>query len=324
MHAIIPVAGVGSRLRPHTYALPKVLLNVAGKPIIGHILDKIIHEGFTSATIIIGYLGDQVKEYVTSRYSLNVDFVEQEERRGLAHALHLARNSFPTDPMLIILGDTIFEVDLKPVIRGDYTAIGVKYVEDPRRFGVAEVRDGFVSRFIEKPEHPTSNYAIVGLYWIKNPALLDQCISELIANDVKTKGEYQLTDALEMMVERGEKIKTFQIDGWYDCGKPETLLSTNHHLLEKQPPPPAMEGVVFVHPVFVGKNVKLARSIIGPFATIGAGADVSDSIVRNSIVGEDAVVQKALLDNSIVGNNAVVRGTYKRVNVGNSAEIDFY
>src|SRR5574341_561345 len=135
MRAIIPVAGVGSRLRPHTYTLPKVLLNVGGKPIIGHILDKIIEDGFDEATIVIGYMGDMIRQYVQSNYSVKVDFVEQEERKGLAHAIHLAKPTGSNQPVLIILGDTIFDVDLKPVIRGEYTAIGVKHVEDPRRFG---------------------------------------------------------------------------------------------------------------------------------------------------------------------------------------------
>jgi glucose-1-phosphate thymidylyltransferase len=138
MRAIIPVAGFGSRLRPHTYTLPKVLLNVAGKPIIGHILDHIIAAGFDEATIIVGYLGEMIRDYVRSEYRIKFDFVEQEERGGLAHAVYLAKESFASGPFLIILGDTIFDVDLKPVIHGKNTAIGVKQVEDPRRFGIAD------------------------------------------------------------------------------------------------------------------------------------------------------------------------------------------
>ena len=324
MHAIIPVAGIGKRLRPHTYSLPKVLLNVAGKPIIGHILDKIIADGFRSATMIVGHLGDQIREYVRSSYDIAVDFVEQEELKGLAHAIYLVREKFTADPFLIILGDTIFDVDLKPVIRGHYTAIGVKHVDDPRRFGVAELRDGTVVKLIEKPEHPTSNLAIVGLYWIKNTKLLQECLEEVVESDIRTKGEHQLTDALELMIQRGENMKTFPVEGWYDCGKPETLLSTNHHLLEKNSTSVTPEGVVVVPPVYIAQDAKITNSVIGPYATIAAGAVVTDSIVRNSIVSERAQVTKALLDNSIVGNNATVRGSYKRINVGDSSEIDFY
>ncbi|MBI5216053.1 MAG: NTP transferase domain-containing protein [Ignavibacteriae bacterium] len=324
MLAVIPVAGVGSRLRPHTYSLPKVLLNVAGKPIIGHILDKIIADGFTEATIIVGYMGEKIKEYVHANYSIKVDFIEQEERKGLAHAIHLAKGTLTDEPFLIILGDTIFDVDLKPVITSEHTSIGVKYVEDPRRFGITELREGFVSKFIEKPEHPTSNFAIVGLYWIKNPKLLEQCIDELLAKDIRTRGEYQLTDALQLMMERGDKIKTFQVDGWYDCGKPETLLSTNRHLLDKQQAVYNLDGVVVVPPVYISNKAKITHSVIGPYATIAANTVVADSVIRNSIVSEDAQVFRSLLDNSIIGNHAMVKGGFKRINVGDSSEIDFY
>ena len=324
MRAIIPVAGVGSRLRPHTYTLPKVLLNVAGKPIIGHILDKIIEEGFTEATIIVGYLGDKIREYIQTNYTLKINFIEQEERKGLAHSIYLAKDSLGSEPALIILGDTIFDVDLKPVMAGKYSSIGVKHVEDPRRFGVAEMQDGFVSHLIEKPEHPTSNLAIVGLYWIRNTKLLNECVDELIVKDIRTRGEYQLTDALGMMVKRGEQLKTFNVEGWFDCGKPETLLATNRHLLEKRPKAVPMDGVVIVPPVYISPKAKITNSVIGPYATIAAGAVVSDSLVRNSIVSEESQVSKILLDNSIVGNNAVLRGTFKRINIGDSSEIDFY
>jgi glucose-1-phosphate thymidylyltransferase len=324
MRAIIPVAGAGSRLRPHTYSLPKVLLNVAGKPIIGHILDKIIADGFTHATIIVGYMGDKIREYVTENYEIQADFIEQEERKGLAHSIYIARETFSSGPLLIILGDTIFDVDLKPVLGSKHSAIGVKHVEDPRRFGVAEVNNGFVQRLIEKPEHPTSNLALVGLYYITNTQLLTKCLEELIRKNIRTKDEFQLTDGLQLMVQQGEKMRVFTVEGWYDCGKPETLLSTNRHLLEKNSVAQKIPGVVIEPPVYISPTAKIANSIVGPYATIAAGAMVSESIVRNSIVGEEAQVHRALLDNSIVGTNATVKGTFKRINIGDSSEIDFY
>ena len=324
MRAIIPVAGFGSRLRPHTYTLPKVLLNVAGKPILGHIMDQIIRDGFTEATLIVGYLGDQVCDYVRSNYDIRVDFVEQEERKGLAHAIHIARHTISGEPLLIILGDTIFDVDLKPVIAGRGTSIGVKHGEDPRRFGIAEMKDGVVTRLVEKPEHPTSNYAIVGLYWIANPAKLLAAIDTIMQKDIRTKGEYQLTDALETMRAEGETITTFTVEGWYDCGKPETLLATNRHLLDGGRAVYQLPGVVIVPPVFIAPTAKITDSVIGPYATIAAGVHVTDSIVRNSILGEEARVQRALLENSIVGSNAFVSGSFKRINIGDSSEIEFH
>jgi glucose-1-phosphate thymidylyltransferase len=324
MKAIIPVAGVGSRLRPHTYTLPKVLLNVAGKPIIGHIMDKLIETGVKSATVVIGYMGDKIREYITANYNIQVDFVEQEERLGLGHSIYIARNTLPMEPVLIILGDTIFDVDLVPVLNQNESAIGVKLVDDPRRFGIAEVDNGYITKLIEKPEHPTSNLAIVGLYYITNTPLLIESLAWLVTENIRTKNEYQLTDALQLMINKGERIRTFPIEGWYDCGKPETLLQTNRHLLDKYPTQPFYDGSVIVPPVFISKKCTLSHSVIGPYTTIADGAVVRDAIIRNSIISEDAQVQGAIIENSIVGNNTTVRGVWKRINIGDSSEIDFF
>jgi glucose-1-phosphate thymidylyltransferase len=324
MRAIIPVAGVGSRLRPHTYSAPKVLLNVAGKPIIGHILENIIEAGFDEATIIVGYLGEMIKEYVLKNYSIKFDFVEQEERLGLGHAIYLSRQTFFDDPILIILGDTIFDVNIKSMISNQLTQIGVKYVHDTRRFGVAETENDYIIHVAEKPEKPKSNLAIVGLYYITHPQLLVTCLDEMIKSETRTKDEFQLTDALEMMIERGEKMKTFFVEGWYDCGKPETLLSTNQHLLGLQRVPSPIKGVVIQPPAFISAKAKVSNSIVGPNATIADHAVVENSIIRNSIIGEGATVVNALLEESLVGTNAVVHGNYKRVNIGDSSELEFY
>jgi glucose-1-phosphate thymidylyltransferase len=291
MRAIIPVAGVGSRLRPHTYTVPKVLLNVAGKPIIGHIMDKIIENGVDEATIVIGYLGEKIKDYILEHYSIKVDFVEQEERLGLGHAIYLSRHTISRSPILIILGDTIFDVNLKAMMKGEYSMLGVKKVDDPRRFGVAETVDGFISKLVEKPEHPNSNLAVVGLYYITQPQTLLDSLKEMIKANMKTKGEFQLTDALQMMIDRGEKVKTYSVEGWYDCGKPETLLETNRLLLAKAPKAKVPASVVIKPPVFVSP---------------------------------DANVTEALLEDSIVGSNSMVRGRYKRINIGDSSELEFY
>jgi glucose-1-phosphate thymidylyltransferase len=324
MRAIIPVAGVGSRLRPHTYTVPKVLLNVAGKPIIGHIMDKLVESGFDEVTIVIGYLGEKIRDYILGKYKIKVDFVEQEERLGIGHAIHLSRHTISRDPILIILGDTIFDVDLKTMLKTEHNVLAVKEVEDARRFGVVETKNGLVSRLIEKPEQPTSNLAVIGIYYIKNPQVLMDCLKEMIKRDLRTKGEYQLTDALQMMIEKGETMKTFTVEGWFDCGKPETLLSTNRHLLKQMPAPVVSNGIVIQPPVFVSPRANVKNAVLGPFATIAEGATVENSIVRDSIISEGAVVQDALLEESIVGSNAVVRGSYKRINIGDSSELEFY
>ena len=212
---------------------------------------------------------------------------------------------------------------MKPVIRENATAIGLKHVEDPRRFGIAELTDGLVTRFVEKPEHPTSNQAIVGLYWIAQPKKLLEAIDELLKKGIKTKGEFQLTDALEIMRAKGEKFVPFNVEGWYDCGKPETLLATNRHLLDGRTPGPPIPGVVVVPPVFISPNAKITDSVIGPYASIADGVHVSDSIVRNSIISEDARVQRTLLESSIIGSMAAVTGSFKKINIGDSSEINF-
>jgi glucose-1-phosphate thymidylyltransferase len=325
MRAIIPVAGVGSRLRPHTFTLPKVLLNVAGKPILGHIIDKIVGEGIREATIVVGHMGEKIREYVAAAYpGFSVEYVEQEERLGLGHAIYLARTTIGDAPVLIILGDTIFDVDLGPVLKGSVSAIGVKEVDDPRRFGVAETRNGAITRLVEKPEKPSTNLAVVGLYYLRNAPLLKKCLGDLVTLDRRTRGEYQLTDALQMMIEQGEPMVPFLVEGWYDCGKPETLLSTNRALLEKRSTSRKIPGVVVNEPVYIAPTAVLANCIIGPNTSVGDRAEISDAVIRNSIISENARVHAALLENSIVGNGSVLTGSYRRINVGGASEIDFF
>jgi glucose-1-phosphate thymidylyltransferase len=324
MHAIIPVAGFGTRLRPHTFSLPKVLLNVAGKPILAHILDQIIDDGVTSATIIVGYLGDAVREFTRQRYpALPVNFIEQTELLGLGHAIWMARKDIPSDgsPLFIVLGDTIFDVDLKSVFQGNTSALGVFHVDDPRRFGVVESEGGIATRLVEKPEHPKSNWMIAGLYYFQNPPLLRSCLEELVASDTRTKNEYQLTDALQMMIERGEKFATFPLQGWYDCGKPETLLSTNRALLDKESQSRALLRTVIQEPVFISETADVENAILGAYATIGAGTRVRNAIIHDSIIGDGAVVENIILTGSIVGNNARVQGSVRQINVGDSSEV---
>jgi len=325
MRAIIPVAGVGTRLRPHTYTHPKVLLNVAGKPIIAHIMDKIVEEGVKKATIIVGYLGDRIRNYLETNYDIELDFIYQEERRGLAHAIHMAKDTFKNDPLFIILGDTVFDVDLKNVLKKQESSLGVKEVDDPRRFGVAVTENGYVTKLVEKPQEPVSNLALVGLYLIQDSQLLTECLAELIRKNIKTKGEFQLTDALQIMLDRDYKMTTFPVEGWYDCGKPETMLSTNRHLLDQGSfhSHGVKDGNIIVPPVFISESASVRNSIIGPYATIADNTVINESVIKDSIIGTGSRVEQALLDRSIIGNEALVKGSYKRINLGDSSEIDF-
>ena len=323
MKAIIPVAGVGTRLRPHTFSHPKVLLNVAGKPIIGHIMDKLIAAGIDEAIVIVGYLGDMVEDWLLKNYTIKFTFVSQTELLGLAHAIWMCKPYvIANEPLFIILGDTIFDVDLQPVLQSSFSTLGVKHVDDPRRFGVAITTDeGNILKLVEKPDTPVSNLAIVGLYFLQQAGSLFASIDYLISNNIKTKGEYQLTDALELMIEGGEPFTTFPVHGWYDCGKPETLLSTNEILLKDNVSTKAYPGCIINDPVFIADNAILENSIIGPYTTIGEKAVITNVIIRNSIIGYNARVGHIMLDHSIVGNNAFITGSSQEINIGDYSEI---
>ena len=322
MKAIIPVAGVGSRLRPHTLSNPKVLLNVAGKPIIGHIMDKLIASGIDEAIVIVGYMGDMIEKWLLQHYSIKFTFVTQKELLGLAHAIWMCKPYVTEDePLFIILGDTIFDVDLDTVLKSPVSTLGVKEVEDPRRFGVAVTRDDKILKLVEKPDTPVSNLAIVGLYFLKQAGSLFKSIDYLIDKEIKTKGEYQLTDALQHMIELGETFTTFAVQGWYDCGKSETLLSTNEILLKDNTSTKKYPGSIINNPVFIADSATLENAIIGPNTTIGEHAVISSSIIKDSIIGNDAQVEHIILEQSIVGNNASITGTHRKINIGDFSEI---
>jgi len=325
MRAVIPVAGIGTRLKPHTYTTPKVLLNVGGKPMLGHILEKLLEEKVYKATFVIGHLGDQIKDYVKKEYpSIKADFIEQKKMDGLGHAIYTAIPTFDDKEIFIILGDTVFDVYLKDVFKDKQSALGVKKVDDPSRFGVAVLENGYINKLVEKPTTPISNLALVGLYYIANSDALVKSLNNLIKKDIRTKGELQLTDALQMMLDDGEKIKTFDVNGWYDCGKPETLLSTNRFLLDQKSVTKKFENVVINPPVFIAEDAKIENSVIGPYATIDKGCIIKESVIKNSIVGTNSQVSKAMLNGSIIGNNTIVKGAFKKLNIGDSTEIDFY
>lgn len=331
MKAIIPVAGIGSRLRPHTHTQPKVLLPVAGKPMLAHILDELTNLGFEEVTFIIGYKGEMIRDFVTANYQFKANFVNQPEMKGLGHAIWLAKSHHDTDePVLIVLGDTIFKANLKKVFEMEESALGVHEVEDGRRFGIVELDSKLqVKRLIEKPENPPTNLAIVGIYYMTHPRELFAALEEIVNDNVTTAGEIQLTDALQKMLDQGVPMRTFKIDGWYDCGKAETMLATNRDLLDKK-----MLGVqdysavaerypdcVIKMPVAIAESAVLENCIVGPHVSVSAGSVLKDCIVRNSIIGENAEASSIILNDSIISDKAKVAGSLFRLNVGDSSEI---
>lgn len=330
MKVVIPLAGFGKRMRPHTWSKPKPLVNVAGKPVLGHILDKLAHldVNVDELIFIVGWLGEQIEAYYqTSGYPYPARYVEQKELLGQAHAIWLARE-YLTGPMLIIFVDTVFEADLKGLEASGLDGIlYVKEVEDPRRFGVAVTdRNGLVQCLIEKPETFENRLAVVGVYYIHDSTWLLRAIEELMARGIQTKGEYYLADAFTLMIQQGARFGTREVWVWEDCGTPQDVLKTNRYLLEHGQDngavAPTIHSVV-IPPVYIAPSARVEHSIIGPYVTIAENSVVLRSIIRDSIIDEGAYIDDTMLDRSLIGKDAVVRGRYRVLNVGDSSQVDF-
>lgn len=332
MKAIIPVAGIGARLRPHTHTQPKSLVPVAGKPILGHIIDGLLVGGIRDFVFVTGYLSGKIESYIKTNYDsgdIHIKFVLQEPREGIGHSIWFAREHFKKEKeVLIVLGDSILSLDLGEFLSIPSSVVGIKKVEVPGMFGVAETTpEGLVKKLIEKPRIPKSNLALVGIYKIANPKLLLQGIEHIMQNNIRTHDEFQLTDALMYMVEKGERIQTFNVDNWYDCGKKESLLQANAILLNN-PQFKSADGknwsqTIIIPPVSIGSNCKISNSIIGPNVAVGDNSIVNYSIVKNTIVGAFSELESVVLENSIIGNDSSLKGLSQSLNIGDNTEINF-
>ncbi|MCC6192417.1 MAG: NTP transferase domain-containing protein [Anaerolineales bacterium] len=329
MKIIIPLAGFGKRLRPHTFTKPKPLINVAGKPVLGHVLDMFTKLGDVDEIIfIVGHLGEQIEEYVAREYPhLRACYYRQEELNGQSTAIYLARERL-TGPMLMVFVDTIVKTDLSGLRQEAADAIAwVKAVDDPRRFGVAEVgSNGYVTRLIEKPSDVRNNLAVVGFYYFKQGEALIAAIREQIERDIRTQEEYFLADAVNLMLQRGLKMRVQPVEVWQDCGKTETVLETNRYLLENghdNSDQVRADGFLVIPPVNIHPTAHIVASVIGPYTTVAAHCWVEDSIIRDSIVDEESVVQGALLAGSLIGRSARVGGRFRAFNVGEASEVGF-
>ena len=321
MKVVIPVAGVGARLKPHTHTIPKPLLEIAGRPILKHILDPVKKLKPSEVIFVIGYKGDQIRDYVKKNYEFKATFVEQDKLLGLGYAVSLAMPKVGESDVLIILGDTIVESDLKKFTRtGDYV-LGVKTVDNPKRFGIAAVNDGYVSKVQEKPKNPEGNLALIGLYYFKESKTLHAELKKLVKSGRRTKGEIQLTDALFRMIERGSKFVPFEVSGWFDCGTKETTLLTNQHFLKKLPETKTIDGCDLVPPVYISKSAKVECSSIGPNVSVGESAIISNSTITNSIVGRNSQIDKVNVRDSLIGQNTIVKGYNGVLNIGDNSEV---
>jgi glucose-1-phosphate thymidylyltransferase len=318
---ILPVAGEGRRLRPHTYAIPKPLIPVAGKPILSHILDPLIELEPEEVVLVVGHLSERIKDFVRSKYTLQTRFVEQTALLGLGFAIHLALEDMEGGPVLIVLGDTIAKTRFDRFIDGGGNIIGLHPVDDPTRFGVALIEKDRIIALEEKPKNPKSDLALIGLYFFEDSSILKEYLTRIVNLGKKTRGEIQLTDALEFMIRDGYRFKPFIVDSWYDCGNRETILQTNRVLLSEFSEVADYAGSVIIPPVYISPSAVVEESVIGPHVSVSDEARVYRSIVRDSIIGPGAEIEFSLLDSSLIGDKAVVKGTYSRLNVGDSSEV---
>lgn len=332
MKVIIPVAGIGSKLRPHTHTQPKTLVPIAGKPILAHIVDALIEGGLKEFVFVLGYLGEKIESFITTYYAqsnIKVEFVVQEPREGSAHAIWVCKALVEKESeFLIVLGDTIANFDLQEVIESEYAILGVRKVSNPMSFGIAELgEDGFVKKLIEKPKIPKSNMALVGIYKIVQVTKFFDSIEYMMQNHLKTNNEYQLTDTLMRLIHEGEKISVIQVDNWFDCGRKETLLEANAILLNTQQfkykEYKGFTNTIIIPPVSIGKDCKIENSIVGPNVAVGENTIMKNTIVSNSIVGSYSELSDVALKNSIIGNDTSLKGLVQSLNIGDNTEINF-
>lgn len=329
MKAIIPLAGRGTRLRPHTLTTPKPLVNVAGRPVMSYILDDLKTLGVTEVVFIVGYLGDEVKRYIAEAYpEFTAHYVVQEVQDGTAGAIKLAE-PWANEPVLILFVDTLFDADLSIARTLDASWSGViwaKEVEDYQRFGVIVTdAEGAMTKIVEKPSEPVSKLANIGLYFIRDVKLLFEGIDAVLARGANASGEYYLTDAFQYMVDQGARIRTAPVGGWYDCGKVDALLDTNRHLLGTTRGGVSPEAKVVgstVDPVArIEAGAEVIGSRIGPNVTIEAGARVEGASLTDTIVGAGARLVAVTLRDSMIGAHAHVEGVRGSLNIGEHATV---
>lgn len=328
MKVIIPVAGAGKHLRPHTYSQPKPLIPIAGKSLLSHIIDNLTQAGFREFVFVLGYLSEKVRQYLLRVYQdqFSMHFVYQEERLGLAHAIGLCRPLIENDPeVLIVLGDTLARLDWAAFTEKSVSRIAIARVSDPSQYGIAEVDiEGRFIHVTEKPAIPRSNLAMIGVYYFREPRRLLEAIDQLLANRILSHGEYQLTDALQLRIEAGDVFYAYQVDNWLNCEKKEALLAANRLLLAQNS---LMEletyaYTIIIPPAYIPPSAKLYRVILGPYVTLGDHVEIQNAIIQDSIIGAQARLHHVILRSSIIGGEVIIRGRESVLNLGDNTDIE--
>lgn len=327
MKIVVPMAGMGKRMRPHTLTIPKPLIRIAGKPIVQRLVEGIVQVSDTPVDEIAFVIGDFGKEVEDSLISIANDLNAkgtihyQDEPLGTAHAILCAESALEGE-VTVAFADTLFDAGFT-VDRSSDATIWVHKVEDPSAFGVVKTdSDGYINSFVEKPKTFVSDQAIIGIYYFKDGENLKNELKYLIDNKITKGGEYQLTDALQNMMEKGKKFKTGAVKEWLDCGNKNATVYTNQRILELISKEELIANdsqsinSIIVKPCFIGKNAKIENSIIGPHVSIGENSVVKESIITNSIIQTNTVVENANLDNSMIGNHVHYKGKYNEVSMG--------
>jgi glucose-1-phosphate thymidylyltransferase len=328
MKAIIPVAGAGTKLRPHTYTQPKALIPLAGKTILSIIIDQLKDAGIKDFIFVIGYLGEKIKDYVTNNYpDLNTHFVTQNERNGIGHAIQITKEIVGDEDVFVVLGDTIAEYDIQKMINSPQSILAIKKVDDPRNFGVAELDDdGNITKVVEKPSIPKSNKALVGIYKIKETQILFDCLLKIQETQVHSFDDYSLTDAIDCMIQSGVIFQSIKVDNWYDCGQKESLLESNTILLQKFgnyiATTSIQDNTIIIPPVSIGNGCIIKNSVIGPNVAIGENTTLNHAIIKDSIIGAYSNLVEIVLNSSLIGSDAEVKGVNRSLNIGDNTAID--
>lgn len=325
MKVIIPLAGKGTRLRPHTHVVPKPMLKVAGRPVMSYVMDDVMKLGNVEQVVYItGHLKDKVEAYARANYSMPSVFIEQKVQDGTAGAVALAK-PYVDQPILIIFVDTIFDADLSVTVDSpDDGIIWVKEVEDYQRFGVVVTdADGYMTKIVEKPTEPISKRANIGLYYIRNWQLLYEGIEHVLTT-APNKGEWYLTDAFQYMIDKGAKIKVVDVEGWYDAGQLETLLDTNRTMLQKgraRVPAGLSRTATIVEPVYIEDGCVIENSTVGPNVSLGARGRITDSHITDSVIGESSTILSSTIHDAFIGDHVTVQGVNGSLTVGDNSEI---
>ena len=334
MNIIVPMAGIGSRLRPHTLTIPKPLTLLAGKPIVQRLVEdivKVLNQKVEEIAFVIGptFPSDTESKLLDIAKNLGAKGVVtiQEEALGTAHAIQCAKESLK-GPCVVAFADTLFKADFKLNAEAD-GAIWVKKVDNPKAYGVIKLKDGIITDFVEKPNEFVSDLAIIGIYYFKKGESLREEIQYLLDNNIKEKGEFQLTNALENLKQKGLKFVPGQVDEWMDCGNKEITVETNGRVLQFShadgenlvSDSAVLNNSEIIQPCYMGDNVRLTNVKIGPNVSIGTNCVVENSTISNSLIQTNTVIMNAKLDGAMIGNHVRFDGNFKSISIGDYSEL---